>query len=93
MSPLAKYTSGARMERLLRSLQPGEAVKITTHMLLDVEVPANPLDCQTPEYLVKWFRSRMPFYCTVTPNLPSSFADQWTFYRPLSRSPRRASNG
>ena len=75
-------THGAVLLRTLTSLPPGKAINVTRAMLMDIEVPANPLDRQTPEFLVGWFKSRLPFYCTVTPNLPSFMADTWTFYRP-----------
>lgn len=78
---LSIYTRGARFERLLRTLQPGQAVDITAQELSDIVVPANPLDRQTPEYLVEWFKIRMPFYCEVSEGI-GRIGRKWTFYRP-----------
>lgn len=78
---LSRFTSGARLERLLRTIPPGKSLNVSVHDLADIEVPANPLDRQTPEYLVEWFRIRMPFYCTVTPDIPL-MPSKFTFHRP-----------
>jgi len=79
---LSDFTRGAQLLRHLCTIPPGKAMDVTVHMLSDIIVPANPLDRQTPEYLVNWFHARMPFYCTVTPDLPG-FPSKWTFYRPI----------
>lgn len=42
--------------------------------------PADPLDRQTPEYLVEFFKVRLPFYTLVRYEPLRGF---WDFYRPL----------
>jgi hypothetical protein len=69
----------AALERRLRHLKPGECFDVRDWR--DIEVPADPLDRQTPEFLAEWFRSRMPFYCTTREDILSG---KWTFCRPIN---------
>ena len=64
-SPLAKFGRGAALERELWKLAPGQCIRMTAATFDNVSVPANPLDRQTVEFLVHWFKVRMPFYCTL----------------------------
>lgn len=77
-SDLSKFTDGARLLGQLRMLEHGEAFRLTAERLRDIEVPANPLDQQTPEYLVEWFKVRLPFYTVVS----SGLLGFWDIYRP-----------
>lgn len=77
---LSRFTAGARLLAQLRSLEPGECCRLTGSTLQDVVVPAHPFDRQTPEYLVEWFKVRLPFFAVVR-NEP--FRQFWDFYRPL----------
>jgi hypothetical protein len=61
----ASFTRGARMLRELQHTGPGQHFRMMTRDLCDIEVPAHPLDRQTPEYLAKWMHARAPFYCTL----------------------------
>jgi len=47
--------------------------------LLDIEVPANPLDRQTPEFIAKWMHESMPFYCILKQDFVGGW---WEIYRP-----------
>lgn len=73
------FTHGAHLLSKLKTLRPGYAMDVTDHDLSQVQVPASPLDRQTPDYLIEWFRSRLPFYCEVHGTV---LADKWTFHRP-----------
>lgn len=77
---LSVFTKGAQLERELRKLERGQNFRLSAKMLLDVMVPANPLDHQTPAYLAKWFHERMPFYCTLHHDLAGDF---WEIRRPM----------
>lgn len=77
---LSKYTLGARLLGQLRQIKPGEAYRLTMTTLGDVLVPADPLDRQTPEYLVEFFKVRLPFYTSVRYEPLRGF---WDIYRPL----------
>jgi len=77
---LSRFTLAAQLLRRMCLLQPGEAYRLTVPMLLDIEVPANPLDRQTPEYLVEFFKVRLPFYTVVRHEPLRGF---WDIYRPL----------
>lgn len=61
----ASFTRGSHLLRDLQLLKPGENYRMSAQMLSDIEVPANPLDHQTPEYLARWMHERCPFYCTL----------------------------
>ena len=76
---LTGFTRAANFERLLRTLRPGDALDVRPEEWLDIQVPANPLDRQSPEYLAEWFRVRMPFKCEVRHHL---LPEKWTFFRP-----------
>lgn len=73
------FTRGADMLRRLKEIPLGEAMNVTRIELCEIEVPGSPLDHQSPEYLVDWFNSRLPFYCEVWGTV---LGDKWTFYRP-----------
>jgi hypothetical protein len=77
---LSIYTRGVQMLRQLRALQPGEAFRISTDMLSSIVVRAHPVDRQTPEYLVEWFKIRLPFFTLVRER---GLGKAWEFYRPL----------
>lgn len=76
---LSDFTKGAQLEKTLRRLKPGEFMRVSKNSLLDILVPANPLDRQTPEYLAEWFRSRLPFYATTHED---TITGDWEFERP-----------
>ena len=84
-SPLARLTKGAQLEKSLRRLKPGECYDVRREDWLDIEVPTNPLDRQTPAFLVEWFRSRMPFYCETHEDI---LTGKWTFCRPTEERMR-----
>lgn len=65
MADFSVYTRAAELEGKLRQLKPGQRMRVAVRDLLDMMVPANPLDRQTPAYLADWFRDRMPFRCVV----------------------------
>lgn len=73
------YTRGARLLRKLQSLRPGDTYRMQVPELLDMEVPANPLDRQTPDFIAKWMHRRMPFYCTLHGNV---YGEWWEIRRP-----------
>jgi hypothetical protein len=75
------YTRSARLLRELQRLVPGDTYRMQAPELLDIEVPANPLDRQTPEFIAKWMHKRMPFYCTLHGNV---FGEWWEIRRPAS---------
>lgn len=78
---LSEFRAAANLDRRLRTIPPGRAMIVSVYELCDMVVPASQLDRQTPEYLVEWLRSRLPFRCVVTPDLPL-MPSKWTFYRP-----------
>ena len=82
MAGLGQFTRGAQLLKMLSNIPPGKAVDISADKLLDIEVPANPMDRQTPEYLIDWFYARLPFYCKLEPDV---FKRKWTFYRPTQK--------
>lgn len=57
------YTKAAELEGKLRQIPPGQRMRVAIRDLLDMMVPADPIDRQTPIYLADWFRKRMPFRC------------------------------
>lgn len=59
------YTKAAEFEGKLKTLKPGQRMRVAARDFLDMQVPANPLDKQTPKYLAEWFRVRMSFACDV----------------------------
>lgn len=61
----ASYSLGAGLLRQLQQLQPGQAYRMQTSFLSDVEVPADPLDRQSPDFIAKWMHDRMPFYSVL----------------------------
>jgi hypothetical protein len=63
------YTQGAHLLRELQQLKPGDSFRMKIPDLLEIEVPASPLDRQTPEFIAKWMHARMPFYCTLHQDL------------------------
>lgn len=77
---LSIFSRGAWLLRQLQELKPGQAMRITANMLADVTVPANPLDRQTPEYLIEFFRIRLPFFVVVRAEPLREF---WDYYRPM----------
>jgi hypothetical protein len=78
-SPFDKFTMGARFERVLRSLKPGQSLRMNPIDWDGIVVPASPYDHQTADYLAEWFRSRMPFYCVVEKDTATG---RHTFTRP-----------
>lgn len=84
MNPSADRGDRVRLERLLRRIPPGDSVDVTIHMLQHVTVPATAADNKAPDHLIAWFRSRMAFDCTVTPDCPER-PSRWTFHRPPSQ--------
>jgi hypothetical protein len=81
MVDMSIYTDGARLERELRQLKPGQNFRVPVMDLRRVVVPANPMDNQTPEYLARWFHARMPFYCTLHADPLGAF---WEIRRPAT---------
>lgn len=75
----ASFARGAQMLRNLQKLQPGHSFRMMARDLCDVEVPAHPLDRQTPEYLANWMRDRAPFYCTIHADI---YGQWWEIRRP-----------
>lgn len=73
------YTRGAKLLRDLQSLKPGECYRMHGRDLKDIEVPANPLDRQTPAFIAQWMQDRMPYYCFLQ---HSVFGDWWEISRP-----------
>jgi hypothetical protein len=84
MSSFADYNDRARLERLLRTIAPGDSVDVTINMLQHVSLPASSVEQRAPDHLIQWLRSRMAFDCTVTPDRPDQ-PSRWTFHRPLSQ--------
>ena len=78
---LSTFTDGARLMHELRFLGSGQIYRVPMHRLLDIQVPANPLDRQTPEYLIEFFKVRLPFYCRVDVDILGRYVD---FYRPTA---------
>ena len=72
---------GARLLKTLRSLQPGEQLKLDDRVLMDCEVPAGPLDRQNKAFLIEWLRSRLPYPVTIT-ELLAERATVWLSRRP-----------
>ncbi len=83
------YTRGAALLRNLQELRPGEYLRMQIPELLDIEVPANPLDRQSPEYIARWMHARMPFYCTLHQGLVGGW---WEIRRPLSGADGQGAN-
>lgn len=78
----ASFTKGARLLGRLRMLKPGECFRMDVRAeLSDIEVPANPLDRQTPEFLARWMHARMPFYCTLHRD---ALGNWWEIRRPFT---------
>lgn len=73
------FTRGARLLRDLQQLKHGQSFRMSAEMLSDIEVPANPLDRQTPDYIAKWMQERMPFFCYLQ---HSVFGKWWEISRP-----------
>ena len=73
------FTRGAQLLRDLRKLKPGECYRMDVTRLMDIEVPANPLDVQNSEYIAKWMHVRMPFYCTLHQGIVGGW---WEIRRP-----------
>ncbi|WP_445488756.1 hypothetical protein [Rhodopseudomonas sp. RCAM05734] len=82
MNPSAEHSDRARLERLLRMISPGDSVDVTINMLHHVTLPTGSDEKRAPDHLIEWFRSRMAFDCTVTPDRQDE-PSRWTFYRPL----------
>jgi hypothetical protein len=81
MIDFSGFARGAEIERNLRQLQPGECVRMTPAFFDGVRVPTDPLDRQTPEFLVHWFHVRMPFPCDLHYD---PLRDYWELCRPAS---------
>lgn len=75
----ASYTRGAHLLRELQRLQRGECFRMQVDVLVDIQVPANPLDRQTPKFIATWMHVRMPFYCTLHHDV---FGGWWEIRRP-----------
>jgi len=73
------YTRGAALLRELQQLKPGECFRMEVTTLLDIEVPASPLDRQTPDFIAKWMQVRMPFRCTLHQGMVGGW---WEIRRP-----------
>lgn len=80
LGDLSGFTKAAQLLAQLRTLKPGEAYRLTAVTLQDIKVPVDPLDRQTLEYLVEFFKIRLPFYTVVRYEPLRGFLD---FYRPL----------
>lgn len=76
------YTRGAALLNNLKRLAPGYQMRLTVEQLNEIEVPANPLDRQTPEFKAKWLYDRLPFVATY-------HADPLGRYFEISRPGRR----
>jgi hypothetical protein len=92
MSPSAEHSDRALLERLLRTISPGDSVDVTINMLQHVTLPAKSADEWAPEHMIEWFRSRMAFDCTVTPDRPEQ-PSRWTFHRPPSQRSTEPASG
>lgn len=78
-NPLGRFSKGAAILLALRDLRPGQAYRMADSRLADIEVPANHLDRQTPEFLARYFHARLPFYATLD-RIEDKAA--WEIYRP-----------
>ncbi len=92
MSPSTEHDDRARLERLLRTISPGDSMDVTINMLRHVTLPPKFIDQRAPDHLIEWFRSRMAFDCIVTPDRPEQ-PSRWTFHRPLSQDSTEPASG
>jgi hypothetical protein len=53
-------------------------LKMTPSEMLQIELPEIPTDQQTPEFLVDWFSTRLPFTCITRQDLATG---DWYFER------------
>lgn len=83
MTDLSRFTESARLLERMRQLEPGKAYRVYTRQLLDMEVPANPLDRQTPEFIAKFLYDRMPFPCEL---IGDRMGEWFEIYRPPHNS-------
>lgn len=69
----ASYTIGAALLHQLQNLAIGECARISRDILNKIEVPANPLDRQTPEYIIKWMHERLQFYAKLRYDIANDY--------------------
>lgn len=76
---VSPFASAAMFLHQLREMEPGQSYRVDQRRLLDMQVPASPLDRQDCNYLTEWFRARLPFRCTVTESTERGYFE---FHRP-----------